>query len=608
MGAKELRANLKELAGAQNFKELFRDTVENRYAIPPFQREYAWNVSQVNDLFDDLKDFSQESNRDEVYLLGQIILADAGGPIYFHDLIDGQQRFVSVTLLLLALQHYFQKYSAKGEELEGEPKVKTIIKEVDALLSFTEDSREYRRIDVQDGAKEAYRALVDGHIGPRDTDSSASNMWKNLRHFRQRLQEFKPNEAVNFYEFVVNRIALVRVKLDRGDEAIDFFEKMNDRGLKLSPTDLMKNLLFQKFSADAYKDAQKRWDQSIRDLQKLNSDVPNKMPFLLKALLTKRTPQSISTSKVYREWKTYIVHSQDAQDFFIDVKLATEYLDKVSKGEVPAGQTVEAARFLDSKQFWIPVLATSELSHKVAAQACSFISARTVLSLLAEERSQTFERPISPWAKQIWDLANLKGLTATYEDFLELDLTREVQETAVKLLDLLELQIGQLSYTDDTKRVRLVLALASIELETILKTDLASQPLAVFLNTNVYDIDHVYPSGLVGKSKEALDLDERTDFIGNLALFHNKANRAAGKGLPATKVEAYFDQSLALSKSLAWSENVVSRIIIENSGKISQQVRDPSLLENWDTNSIRSRAISYAKLVRRHLARNLGKV
>ena len=606
MSSQAARTELTSLARATNFVELFRDNIENRYRIPPFQREYAWKKSQVDDLFDDLKDFRESADSGDIYLLGQVIFSVADDPIYQRDLIDGQQRFVTMSLLLLALQFYFERHSKEGGPLHGDARVKTINKQITSMLTFAEETRDYRRIEVQEGAKDSYRSFVEGHIGPRDTDPSASNMWINLRQLRKRLlEDLNPKDSVDFYEFIVNRVALIRVMLRKDDDAIDFFEKMNDRGLRLSGTDLMKNLLFQRFSADAYKDAQVRWNRSIRDLQKLGDGVPNSMPFLLKALLTQHVEHRVTAAQVYREWKPYIRDSKEANVFFEDVKGSTDYLDDLSKRKHVAGRSIDAARYLESKQFWIPVLAARKYSEEVAAQVSTFISARTVLSLLSEEQSQTFERPISPWAYRIWELGERKGEKATYENFLALEPTVMVRESAQKLLDLLDVHVRQLSYSVDTKKVRLVLALASLELERSLKSDMASHALSVFLSTDAYDIDHIYPSGLVGKSPEAKDMDERADFIGNLALLHNKQNRAAGKGLPRTKVDRYFDQSLSLSKSLAWSESAIQEILKGAKMRSSNEKKDPKQLEGWSSESMRTRAEIYSSLLQRALARDL---
>lgn len=607
MASRALRAELKELAGAQNFEDLFRDDLENRYRIPPFQREYAWKKSQVDDLFDDLKDFRETSDSGDLYLLGQIILAASDDPIYSADLIDGQQRFVSMTLLFLAMQNYFEKHSRAEGELHGEPGAKTAIKKINQMLTFAEETREYRRIEVQESAKEAYRGFVEGHLGPRDTDSSASNMWVNLKLLRARvLEEINPKDSLDFFEFLLSRVVVVRVTLRRDDEAIDFFEKMNDRGVKLSATDLMKNLLFQRFSADAYREAQTKWNRSVRDLRKLGDGVPNGMPFILKALLTQHVEHRVSASKIYREWKPFIQNSKEASQFFEEVRSSTQYLEAVSAGTHPASYAVEGGRFLDSKQLWLPVLATRDFPEKVAAQICRFVSARTVLSLLAEERSQAFERPLSPWTYQIWELAREKGAKAAYSDFLELGKTQELRQSAADLLDLLPFTVGRLNYSDDSRRVRLVLALATVELERIFKTDLGDQPLSVFLNSEVYDIDHIYPSGLVGKTESARDLDERADYLGNLALLHFPKNRSAGKGLPASKVDKYFQATFALSKSLAWPEGALEKVISSGTADLSKFKKDAKQLEDWSSESIRLRTDAYANLLRRRLERDLG--
>lgn len=71
------------------------------YVIPPYQRPYAWTRDQAGELFDDLYDFF-EKEREDSYFLGSIVLIkDEGKPLA--EVIDGQQRLTTLTILLAAL-------------------------------------------------------------------------------------------------------------------------------------------------------------------------------------------------------------------------------------------------------------------------------------------------------------------------------------------------------------------------------------------------------------------------------------------------------------------------------------------------------------------------
>jgi uncharacterized protein with ParB-like and HNH nuclease domain len=70
------------------------------YLVPPFQRGYAWQESQIKQLLDDFRDFLRSD--EPVYLLGQVIVASSVTEVDF-ELIDGQQRATSILLILIAV-------------------------------------------------------------------------------------------------------------------------------------------------------------------------------------------------------------------------------------------------------------------------------------------------------------------------------------------------------------------------------------------------------------------------------------------------------------------------------------------------------------------------
>lgn len=73
------------------------------YIIPPYQRPYAWTPTQAGELFSDLYDFYTKE-KDDTYFLGSIVLIKEEGKPQA-EVIDGQQRLTTLTLLLAALTH-----------------------------------------------------------------------------------------------------------------------------------------------------------------------------------------------------------------------------------------------------------------------------------------------------------------------------------------------------------------------------------------------------------------------------------------------------------------------------------------------------------------------
>ena len=71
------------------------------FIIPRYQRPYAWQIEQAQDLFEDLKDFA-EAAPDEGYFLGSVVLIKEDGKPHA-EVIDGQQRLTTLTILLAVL-------------------------------------------------------------------------------------------------------------------------------------------------------------------------------------------------------------------------------------------------------------------------------------------------------------------------------------------------------------------------------------------------------------------------------------------------------------------------------------------------------------------------
>ena len=94
----------------QSFQELIGNGTS--YIVPRFQRDYAWNQQQWEDLWSDI-----ESLKDEKYhYMGYIVLQKKGDHDY--EIIDGQQRLVTLSLLVLAAMRQIKNLSEKEIDIE----------------------------------------------------------------------------------------------------------------------------------------------------------------------------------------------------------------------------------------------------------------------------------------------------------------------------------------------------------------------------------------------------------------------------------------------------------------------------------------------------------
>ncbi|WP_239822393.1 DUF262 domain-containing protein [Streptococcus mitis] len=85
----------------QTVKELLGSGKNKKFAIPEYQRPYAWTTDQIQTLFDDLVEYTSGEEKDSTYFLGTIVAYE--NDENEQEIIDGQQRITSLFLLLRAL-------------------------------------------------------------------------------------------------------------------------------------------------------------------------------------------------------------------------------------------------------------------------------------------------------------------------------------------------------------------------------------------------------------------------------------------------------------------------------------------------------------------------
>ncbi|HBT2099987.1 TPA: DUF262 domain-containing protein, partial [Klebsiella pneumoniae] len=95
----------------ENFNELIGGP--NKYIVPRFQRDYAWDVGQWEDLWGDINSLDDEG----FHYMGYIVLQQKEQ--YQHEIIDGQQRLVTLSIIVLAAMKAIKTLIDNGEDVQG---------------------------------------------------------------------------------------------------------------------------------------------------------------------------------------------------------------------------------------------------------------------------------------------------------------------------------------------------------------------------------------------------------------------------------------------------------------------------------------------------------
>jgi hypothetical protein len=239
----------------------------HKYSIDYYQREYKWQQKQVTELIDDLADKFLESHeegneRSAVadyghYFLGSIVISDKDGQKF---IIDGQQRLTTLTLLLIFLHHQLEDAEQKGHI-------------ADLVFSQKYGKRSFN-LDVPERA-DCMEAL---YKGEEFADGNGPESVTNILARYDDIDELFPDELKGaalsyFVDWLVENVHLVEITAYSDSDAYTIFETMNDRGLSLTPADMLKGYLLANI-ADSVKrtHASGVWKGRIQALADVGKD------------------------------------------------------------------------------------------------------------------------------------------------------------------------------------------------------------------------------------------------------------------------------------------------------------------------------------------------
>ena len=259
--------NKKIVAKEYSLKDILSN---NKYSIDYFQREYRWQKENIDQLIDDLysafrSDFRPEHKTKDVasyasYFMGSIVVISKKDATM--SIIDGQQRITSLTLLLIYLYHAMQGKAA-------------ILQNMIFSDSYGEKSFNIQVPERKDCLDGLYN---NNEYTPKDTDEdSVRCMADRYNDIKENFPEDLKGQALeSFMYWVINNIVIVKIEAYSEENAYTIFETMNDRGLNLTNSDMLKGFILSKFSDDTKRTAlNEQWKRDMHKLLEYGKDYDN---------------------------------------------------------------------------------------------------------------------------------------------------------------------------------------------------------------------------------------------------------------------------------------------------------------------------------------------
>lgn len=241
-------------AEQKNVHKLFSEN-KLKYKIPPYQRPYSWGIDQCEELFQDLERVFS-TNKEDGYFLGNLVLALDAAQRETHEVIDGQQRIITLTLLLKALLTYDTNNA----------NLKSCLWQVDSRTSEVEFPRVVSLV-VENDDDANLKSVINEDLPI--VEINKNNLYENINYFHEQLKVLdESNEVEKFADFVLYNVSLLPIltedsNIDKAREkALVIFETINNRGMSLTDSDIFKAKLYSiALNKSSEKDFIRKWQE-----------------------------------------------------------------------------------------------------------------------------------------------------------------------------------------------------------------------------------------------------------------------------------------------------------------------------------------------------------
>lgn len=351
-------------AGEQPVAKVFSD--DYVFTIPGYQRPYAWTTDQAGELLDDLRDSMNgagDVSQLPPYFLGSIVLVkEEGSPDA--EVVDGQQRLTTLTLLLAAVR------TALEDDRARKGLSKLILEEGDVIsgtqsryrLTLRERDNAFFRQYVQDEGGITKLVQLDGKLS-----DSRHNLRENAKLLLAGITQLPDAKRLLLAQFIATRCYLVMVCTPDLDSAYRIFDVLNSRGLNLSATDILKAKIIGQITEDRRDAYTLKWE----DLEsELGREEFGNLFSHIRMIYRKAKPKGT----LLKEFEEHVRYASPAA--FVDdilLPLATAYgeiVDAAYTSQAGAEIVNDCLKWLNRVEFkdWMPPALAFLAAHRNEAE------------------------------------------------------------------------------------------------------------------------------------------------------------------------------------------------------------------------------------------------
>ena len=535
---------------------LFKDLFGSKFAfqIPGYQRQYSWEKDQLDQLFDDIQEAMEAG--ESSYFLGSVILqvisqkSDDSG---LYDVVDGQQRLTTLTILLAVMRDLIPNSRAKS----------TLQSKIYQEADIFEDKPETFRLKVRDRDFTFFKKYILEEGGTLQSGGSfitesQERMSNAIKRFQQKFYDVDTGlvneELLNqMVRFVLNNCMFVYVKTGTFTSAFRLFSVLNDRGMPLGNADLLKSMNLEAVNETERYHYQNIWETMEEELGR--EELEKLLGFIRLIYVkekAKKTIQEEYNEKVFKnnedfKGKAFIEYVREFADIYREKVLNAELATKDTDINAKYFGLLTLMRDFIPGSDWVPVFIHYIQKFQDTESIYPF------LQLLEKKFVTSWVRGISPTAR-VTEIVKMIQL---------IDLASNKDEVFMGEAFITENSLSDFTYNanaHDFYRKKFAKYL-------LLRLDMSLSENATIKKaySGVISVEHILPQNPPKSSQWEFDftIDDRkawTHKLGNLVLLSRKKNSSANNKDFTYKLEKYFSNGITdfeltkeLNKSASWT-------------------------------------------------------
>lgn len=260
-------------AAPRNLEGIFKDS--KKFNVPIFQRDYSWNEDNWKELWSDIEE-GLEGNRS--HYLGSVVLVNNNKA---KEIIDGQQRLTTLSIVIKAIHYNILELINKKIDIANNNERLALVSQFIMNKDIYNPEDITNTINLNKINNNVYSRYILKDESTNNIDFCKSNklLIDCYNFFKGKFKKtclnketgkIDINKLLDYFKYITQKILVVEIVVSDYANAYVIFETLNDRGLALTVTDLLKNYLFSKVDDSKHDSLYEVWNKIIENVEEKN--------------------------------------------------------------------------------------------------------------------------------------------------------------------------------------------------------------------------------------------------------------------------------------------------------------------------------------------------